>query len=300
MFDYLSYWREVNNEVANWPIACERIAREQRIEANGGSWNIDWIRFDAPRSGETWGWWATPSDQPGNGVSMLWLPGYSYGTPPPDTTCLIPGACTFCVNVHGNAPDTPYINPAGKNDYILQEIEDPLSYIYRIIALRCLIAAKITASLSEADRNRFLVAGMSQGAALAIMVAAQIDFAKLCLADMPFLADIRNTIKRSNNPTYRPLKELLRTDPEKGEYALSHLEMFDPVLHAPHLRAPVWLSAGGRDPAVSAASVEAVYESVQGVEKQYRLFPDAGHVFLPEMNKNHTEWIQHYILDSKE
>jgi cephalosporin-C deacetylase-like acetyl esterase len=300
MIDFQAYWEQIRADIAHEALEYERISRDEILQAHGLSWRIDWIRFWAGSIEETWGWWATPIEQESTGTTMLWLPGYSYGTPPPDTTCLIPGASTLCINVHGNKPDEPYVNPAGKNDYILQEIGSPESYIYRTISIRCLIAVKVALKLPETRLDRFVTGGMSQGGTLAIIAAAHSPEARLCFAAMPFLADIRNALLKSNNPSYRLIKEKLKNSPEIAEQILETLELFDPVKHAPLLTAPIWLCAGGKDPAVKPATVEAVFQAVRHDQKQYQFFPNSGHVFLPEMNQTHTQWIQHYITNEKE
>lgn len=294
MIDFESYWADLGRAVAVCDDDWDRIHRDQIVHANGGTWRIDWIRFSSVQDMLVWAWFAVPIDQSSTGVGMLWLPGYSYGTPPPDETCLIPGVCTLGVNVHGNKPDEAYVNPAGKNDYITTNIDDPSGYIYSRIAAHCLRAVDVLSKQAEADDQKLVAAGMSQGGALAVITAAQASAIRLCFADMPFLANIRKSLTSSSSPVYKAFREYACTAPDR-EKLIDTLSLFDPVRHAPKVRVPTWLSAGGRDPAVKPDSVQAVYDALGAKIRKFEFFPSAGHVFLREMNAAHSLWIKQYL-----
>lgn len=299
MIDFANYWAAVREEAEANDRDWDRRGRDQIVAANGGTWRVDWICFSSVHDALMWGWWATPADRSPNGVALLWLPGYSYGTPPPDATCLMPGACTFCINVHGRMPDEPYINPAGKNDYIVQGIDDPESYIYRIISQACLLAADVALSQPETSPDRLVVGGMSQGASLAMIVAANVRSARLCFADMPFLSDVREAARTSSSPIYKAVRNYGKQHASGMDRALDVLELFDPANHAPYVHIPTWLSVGGRDPSVKRPAVQHVYERLGADDKYLQYFPEAGHVFLPEMNQAHMRWVDERILTKK-
>lgn len=290
-----TYWRELKEELARVPDDWERIPRDQTVSVGEKTWRIDWLRFSSLGDMLIWGWLAVPANHPATRAGFLWLPGYSYGTPPPDETNLVEGVVTLGINVHGNTPDAPYVNPAGSEDYITEGIESETAYIYRKIACHCLRALDILADVSEVDSERVCVGGMSQGGALAIITAAQNRRAKLCFADMPFLCDIPLALTLSRSPAYTTLKRYLDEHPETAERAVATIALFDPIHHAPSVTVPTWMSAGGRDPASKPATVEAVYRQVAAQVKEYRYFERAGHVFLPEMAAKYTDWIGKYL-----
>jgi cephalosporin-C deacetylase len=297
MPDFDTYWRELKIELGMVPDDWERIPRDQVVIVRGKSWRVDWLRFSSVDDMLIWGWIAQPSDHPSNGVGFLWLPGYSYGTPSPDETNLVEGVVTFGINVHGNPPDAAYTNPAGKDDYAIKGIESSTTYIFRKISCHCLRALGILAEQEGVDPERLCVGGMSQGGALALIVAAQDKRAKLCFADMPFFCDIPQALKLSRSPAYAGLRKFLVQNPDKADAAMETVELFDPINHAPLITVPTWMSAGGRDPASKAPTIEAVYEKLGTKIKEYRFFESAGHVFLPEMNAKQREWISQYLLD---
>ena len=273
----------------------ELIARDELVAAHGSEWRVDWVRFSSVGETLVWGWVATPRDHEANGTGMLWLPGYSYGTPPPDATCLVPGVTTLCINVHGNEPHTSYVNPAGKNDYILNGIDNADCFVFRRIAQHALRAVEVLAEQRGVDGNRIASAGMSQGAMLAIIVAANSSIPGLCLADMPFLSNAPVTMRQSNSPVYRALRAYVDGDEEAGAVAMDTLSLFDPLSHAPNVKVPTSLTVGGRDPSVKIDGVRSVYEALGTLEKHLEFYPNAGHIFLPEMNKTHGEWIKRWL-----
>jgi cephalosporin-C deacetylase-like acetyl esterase len=300
MTDFHKYWADVCAEVDACDRDWELIERAERIAANGAEWRIDWVRYSSVGDALVWGWLATPVDRAPNGAGMLWYPGYSYGTPPPDATCLVPGVVTICINVHGNEPGTPYVNPAGKNDYIFRGIDDPSVFVLRRIAQHALRAVDVLAEQRLVEAGRIASAGMSQGAMLAIVVAANSPLPKLCLADMPFLSNVPVTMRQSNSPIYRALRDYVDGDARAGAAAMDTLALFDPLNHAPQVTVPTTLSAGGRDPSVKIDGVRSVYDSLGTLNKHLEFYPDAGHVFLPEMNKSHGEWIERGLLSKQE
>jgi len=285
--NYDAYWHGIREEVAATDKDWDRQPRADHVEAHGVRWRCEWIRFSSVGDQLIWGWYCTPEDHPSSRTGVLWLPGYSYGTSPPDHNSLIPGAVVMGINVHGNSPDAPYINPTGVNDYATDGIDDPMRYIYRRIVAHCLRALVVLATQPEVDGNRLVTSGMSQGATLALIVAAQEPDVRICFADMPFLSDIYNTLQSRSGGAYRALSEYVARNPDSD--ALETLELFDP-----NITAPVWLSAGGRDPSVKPAAVERVYARLASPYKEFQVFQGAGHEFVPEMNAARFRWLQNW------
>jgi cephalosporin-C deacetylase-like acetyl esterase len=295
------YWERVRQDhwagrargLGDWEI----LPRGERVEARGMAWSVDWLRFSSAADTLIYGWLAKPLDHEPTGVGLLWLPGYSYGTPPSDESNLVRGAVTIGINVHGNHPDAPYVNPAGKNDYMARGIEDAEAFILRRIALHCLHAMDVIGKIEGVDKQKTVVGGMSQGGGLALITAANHPAPKLCFADMPFLCDIRRAMTLSHSGAYRAVRSVMEANPSRAEAILSTLCLFDTLAHAPRVAIPTSLTSGGRDPASRAATIEPVYDALASTIKSYRHFPDAGHVFLPEMVQLYTDWIDWLLLD---
>jgi cephalosporin-C deacetylase len=291
VFGFDMFWAELRSEIAVIEKDWDRIERQEIVESRGKSWRIDWIRFSSIGDMVIHGWIATPYDHPTNNTGILWMPGYSFGTPRPDDSNLVSGSVTLAINVHGNLPDAPYVSSAGKEEYILNGIDDPYQYIYRSIVGHCLCAMDVLEQQSEVTAG-IVSAGMSQGGGLALIVAAQDRRANICCADMPFLSDIRTALTLSHSPAYRELKSYVKEHPR----ALDTVLMYDPLFHADLITVPVWISAGGKDPACRPKTVEAVYARIASHDKHYEFFPNAGHVFVPQMNAAYQRMIEQYLV----
>lgn len=285
------YWddllAEVDSVVSDW----ERIDRAQIATSRGKQWKVDWIRYSSLDDFVVQGWYSVPYDHAMSGAGFLWLPGYSYGTPPPDDSNLVAGAATLAINIHGNPPDAPYLNPAGKRDYILEGIDNPRTFIYRTIVGHCLCALDVLSEQPEAQSG-LVSAGMSQGGGLALLVASLDRRPKICCADMPFLTDVRTAIQISHSGAYRTLAKYAQENPQ----ALETILLFDSLYHADRIKVPTWISAGGKDPTCRPKTVEKVYEALASVDKHYEFFPTSGHVFMPEMNAAYEQMIKQYIV----
>jgi cephalosporin-C deacetylase-like acetyl esterase len=104
----------------------------------------------------------------------------------------------------------------------------------------------------------------------------------------------------SSGPIYRVIRKYCAYDEARTSAILSLLELFDPVNHASRIKVPIWLSAGGRDPSVKREAVERVFKAVACTDKHLEYFPEAGHVFVPEMNLQHARWIGRLTTAPKE
>lgn len=271
----------------------EVIPKGLSVKINDLSWRVDWLRYSSVGDHLIYGWIATPENHQSSKEAFVWLPGYSYGTPTPDSSNLVKHATTICINLHGNLPDHPYINPAGKDDYIGNGLESPETYVYKNMALHCLLAVDVATKLDGINPNKIVIAGMSQGGGLALITAAHHPNVKLCFADMPFLCDIRNAVFETKRAAYQSLRDAVGDSEER----LATVELFDPLFHAPLLTLPTHITAGGRDPASRVETVRPVYPQIGSQIKAFRFFPEAGHVFVKEMPGIYRKWMNHVFFD---
>ncbi len=164
---------------------------------------------------------------------FLWLPGYSWGNPPPGPESLYPGTVTLGLNIHGNLPDTPYNHPfTERREYITQGIDTPETYVYRGIVCHILRALDILAAQSEVDADKLIVGGMSQGGGLALIAAALAPQVKMCLADMPWLCDLDRALSLIDRARYARLPHLRIPD---GRVLIEDYANAHPVFAQPNL-----------------------------------------------------------------
>jgi cephalosporin-C deacetylase len=300
--DFDAFWQGVKSELSQTPLEWERIP--------DSTWTtpermVDWVRFPSLRGHWVYGWLAVPRGAtPGECNGYLWLPGYSYGNPPPRAESLYQNTVTFGLNLHGNTPDTPYVHPSVLNkEYITQGIDSPQTYIYRDIVAHCLRALEVLAQQPEVRPSNLIAGGMSQGGGLALITAALAPQARLCFADMPWLCDLERALSLIDRERYRGRKGFRIPDgrsliedyadahPERREAIFQTYRYFDPLSHAAAIRCPTQMSAGGRDPSCKPPTIYAVYNALT-CEKEMLFLPNTGHEIVPAMREAHAEWVK--------
>jgi cephalosporin-C deacetylase len=300
--DFDAFWRGVKDELARTPLEWERIP--------DATWTtpeltVDWLRFSSLGGHPIYGWLAVPRETAADGnVGYLWLPGYSYGSPPPRAESLYPGTVTLGLNLHGNTPDTPYVHPASLGrEYITQGIESPETYLYRDIVAHCVRALDVLAAQPEVDPAKRVVGGMSQGGGLALVTAALAPQVQMCFADMPWLCDLDRALSLIDRERYKRLANYRIPDgraliedyadahPERSGQIFQTYRYFDPLSHAADIHCPTQMSAGGRDPSCKPPTIFAVYNALD-CEKEMLYLPRVGHEIVPAMHEAHAKWVQ--------
>lgn len=300
--DFHAFWHGVRAELARVPLEWER------LPGAGGATDthtIDWLRFSSLGEMVVYGWLAAPKDlPPGPRRGFLWLPGYSHGNPRPGPECLYPETVTLGLNLHGHPPDAPYDHPSTHNvDYITQGIDSPQTYVYRGIVAHCLRALEVLAGQDDVDARRIIVGGMSQGGGLALIASGLSPSVRLCLADMPWLCSLDIALSLLDRAKYQRLKTTRYPDargliadyaeahPERAAQVYATYRYFDPLSHAPDIRCPTQLTAGGRDPSCKPPTIQAVFDALT-CEKDLMLLPQVGHEIVPAMHAMHLPWVQ--------
>jgi cephalosporin-C deacetylase len=300
--DFESFWQGVKDELSSVTLEWERIP--------DATWTtpeltVDWLRFPSIGGHVVYGWIAVPRDAaPTGNRGYLWLPGYSYGNPPPRAESLYPGTVTLGLNLHGNTPDTPYVHPGTLGrEYITQGIDTPETYIYRDIAAHCLRALEVLAAQPEVSADKIIVGGMSQGGGLALVTAALAPQVRMCLADMPWLCDLDRALSLIDRERYGRLANFRIPDgraliedyadahPERQGQIFQTYRYFDPLSHAADILCPTQVSAGGRDPSCKPPTIFGVYNTLR-CEKEMLYLPRTGHEIVPAMHEAHAKWVQ--------
>ena len=266
-------------------------------------WAVDWLTFPSLHGRAIYGWLAVPKvTAPTRRAGYLWLPGYSLGNPPPGPESLYPNAVTLGLNLHGNLPNTPYVHPHTQGrEYITQGIESPDTYIFRDIVCHCLRALEVLSAQPEVDEDRVIAGGMSQGGGLALVTAALASVrVRLCFADMPWLCDLDRALSLIDRARYANgrripdgralIEDYAEARPELREQIYGTYRYFDPLSHAPDIRCPTQMSAGGRDPSCRPPTIFSVYNEITA-QKEMLYLPDVGHEVVLAMHDAHERWV---------
>jgi cephalosporin-C deacetylase len=145
-------------------------------------------------------------------------------------------------------------------------------------------------SRAEIDHDRIGLAGTSQGGGIVLAVAALDPRIKVVAAHVPFLCDMRAAAQIP----HALVNDLLTRSGHDRETALATLDYFDPLQLAPDLRAPVLMSAGGKDLTCPAPTIRAVFDRLPGV-KSLIVYPDLPHTSCAAFYTLSWHWLDLYL-----
>ncbi len=200
----------------------------------------------------------------------------------------------FCLNIRGHGNSKSTVNP-GFPGFLSHFIEDKEQYIYRGAYMDCIRALDFLCSRPEVDAGRLAVEGSSQGGALSIATAALDKRVKLCAPNVPFLGDFPDYFKLANWPGSEFLQYAAR-HPELGTAGvLSTLSYFDTKNLAPWVHCPVLMCVGLRDNVCPPHTNFAPFNNMT-TERQYAVYPEAGHSVPAEHHALQIKWIKENLM----
>lgn len=288
--DFDAFWEEVVAEAAAVPLDFRRETADH--PACVPTHRLERLRFLASQNRILEGWIAAPPgarDLPG----FVWLAPYGRESVLPNVYGTREGMVSMSFNYHGEDAfhQEKYVPARG---YFAEGIESPRTWIFRRLILDVLVALRVFRAQSEVDATQIAVAGMSQGAGLAIWAGGLSSIPRCVCADMPFLGRMDRTLTQN---AYRyPLKEIvdwMEARPLGREQALLTLSYFDTTHRATRCHLPTLVSLGEKDPAVRPETARAIYEALPG-EKRLMEYP-GGHDWTPEMIEANRDWMLSYV-----
>ena len=237
------------------------------------------------------GYYAQPKKKV-NLPALLHVQGYSSVMLPFDVDQPV---AQFFLNIRGHGNSQTDLNP-GFPGFLLKGLESAKTYIYRGAYMDCVRAVDFLASRSEVDTTRIGVEGASQGGALSYATAALDKRIKLCAPDVPFLSDFRNYFQIAPWPA-QEFKLHALTHFKKMESVYSVLDYFDIRHLTPSVFCPVLMGVGLYDETCPPAINFAAYNNLSSTDKEYRLYPTAGHSLPPSHYEIKRNWIfKHFGL----
>jgi cephalosporin-C deacetylase len=233
------------------------------------------------------GWYEVPKT-PGPHPALLRVPGYTSNMQPAGN---LQDMIVLSLNIrgHGNSQDDV---PGGKPDFLLRGIDDPKSYFYRGAYMDCIRGLDFLASRSEVDTKRLGVTGGSQGGMLSLTTAALDPRIMLCAPDIPYVIDSFRAFDITEWPG-SVFRDWLVQDPAAHTQAQARevLRFFDPKNLAGWIRCPVFMGVGLQDTVCPAPTNFAAYNRITA-EKQYRVYPFAGHGLPGKHYIEQLAWIR--------
>lgn len=171
-------------------------------------------------------------------------------------------------------------------DKLAASVDQPEGAYYQGAYADVIRAIDFVASRDDLDAQRIAFVGTSQGGGIALAVAALDPRVKAVVAHVPFLCDVRQAARTDGSL----VKELLDKAGRNDEAALRTLEHFDPLCLAPRLRAPVLMSAGGKDDVCPIATIRSVHDRLPG-GKTLKVYPELKHTSCVDFYNLTWSWL---------
>ncbi|OLB65721.1 MAG: acetylxylan esterase [Actinobacteria bacterium 13_2_20CM_2_72_6] len=172
----------------------------------------------------------------------------------------------------GDTPDTDGAAPAHPG-YLTRGILDPETYYYRRVFTDAARAVEAVRSHPAVDPGRVVVAGRSQGGAIAIAVSGLVDDLRGVLPDVPFLCDVRRAVSIVDTMPYFELVTYLKVHRDHVERAFRTLSYFDGTVLGRRATAPALFSVGLMDQICPPSTVFAAYHHYAGPDKDIAVYP---------------------------
>ncbi|MEU7256822.1 acetylxylan esterase [Streptomyces rimosus] len=277
-----AFWRRTLDEAA----AFDLDARFTETDAGLSQLHTCDVEFSGFGGHRVKGWYLMPRAAGGPLPCVVQYLGYGGGRMHPHDWLLWPAAgyATLVMDTRGqsgpNRPgDTPdpvaAANP-GVPGKLTQGLLDPDGYYYRRVytdGVRAVAAARGHAAV---DATRIVVAGGSQGGAIALAVAGLVPGLAGALIDVPFLTHIRRAVEITDEGPYGELTRYLAGARTEVDAALHTLDHFDGLNFAVRASASALFGTALRDPVTPASTGFAAYHHYAG-PKELRTWRFNGH-----------------------
>ena len=233
------------------------------------------------------GWYTVPKS-PGPHPAILSVPGY--------TSTMWPyvrrtNVATFALNPRGHGNSKDDVDPKGEELMFLGfDPQHPEKYIYAGIYMDCLRAVDFLVSRPEIDASRIGVEGGSQGGGLSFATAALDDRICFSAPDIPWLGDWVGYLQ-AEYWGWNNYPKLFEKYPDLTFAGVNRfLSYFDTMNMAEWIDCPVLMSVGLQDNVCPPRTSFAPFNAVRS-EKEYRVYPFAGHGTWAQHWKLKNEWM---------
>ena len=281
--DFDAFWAATLEEARGHPVdlALEPYAaRLPLLDVADASFN----GFDGQRIK---GWFLMPRVRSERLPVVVQYVGYGGGRGLPHDSLLFPAAgyATLVMDTRGQGSawspgDTPDNAPDGGGPqypgFLTRGIGDPSTYYYRRVFTDAVRAVEAARSHPAVDPARTIVAGGSQGGAMAQAVAGLVPDLAAALIDVPFLSDIERAIRITDEEPYTELAHYLAIHRDKVDRALRTISYVEGMHFAARASAPALYSVGLTDVITPPSTVFAAYNHYAG-PKEIRVWPYSGH-----------------------
>ena len=232
------------------------------------------------------GWLEVPK-KPGKYPAVLRVPGYTSAMKPVnkyDDMIIF----SFNVRSHGNSDEVA----GAPLELWVRGLEDKNDYYYRGTYMDCIRAMDFLSSHEKVDIERIGVWGGSQGGGLTFMIASLDDRVNVCVADVPWLCDMKNYFKATH---WDEVDDWLAEDSSRTWVSmLRTMSYFDTMNMTDKITCPVLMRIGLQDKVCPPATSFASFNKIKG-QKEYRVYHDKGHDLGPENWEYGFVWLRNHF-----
>lgn len=175
----------------------------------------------------------------------------------------------------GDTPDPSGSGPAHPG-YLTRGLEAPQHHYFTRVFTDAVLAVDAVADLPQADPERVVVCGESQGGGIAIAVAALHERVLGAMPDVPFLCDMRRGAEICDANPYAELRKYLSVHRTSSDQAFATLAYVDAAVLASRAEVPALFSVALMDPVCPPSTVYAAYQAWMG-PKRIVEYPWNGH-----------------------
>jgi cephalosporin-C deacetylase len=277
--DLADFWRRTFVEAAEFPID----ARFTPVDAALPNVDVHDVRFAGWGGAPIAAWLLVPRGAGTPVPCVVHYQGYGIGRgfPHDHTVWAAAGWAALVVDTRGVSGrfgwpgDTPDPSSGGSvrvPGFLTDGIDDPEHYYYRRVYTDAVRALAAAAAAPGVDATRLVVAGGSQGGAIAQAVGALHGLTDgptpiAALIDVPFMTHIRRAVDVTDALPYYELVEYLATRRVDEQRVFDTLGYFDGLHLAPLGTVPALYSVALRDPICPPSTVFAAYHAWAGPKR---------------------------------
>jgi cephalosporin-C deacetylase len=277
--DLVGFWRRTFAEAADVPLA----ATFTPVDAALPNVTVHDVRFAGWGGAPIAAWLLVPAGGPDRVPCVVQYLGYGMGRGLPHDHTMWPaaGCATLVVDtrgmsgrfgVPGDTPDPEAGSSPHVPGFLTEGVDDPDGYYYRRVFTDAVRALAVAARAPGVAGDRLVVAGASQGGAIAQAVGALHGIAGgpaplAALVDVPFLTHVRRAIDVTDSDPYYELVRYLSTRRHDVDRVFHTLGYFDGLHLAPLGTVPALYSVALRDPICPPSTVFAAYHAWAGPKR---------------------------------
>ncbi|MEQ7847548.1 acetylxylan esterase [Nocardioides kribbensis] len=164
----------------------------------------------------------------------------------------------------GDTPDPHGHGPSYLGGFMTRGLEDPARHYYRRLLTDAVLAVDAGVALPGVDRDRVVVAGVSQGGGIALAVSGLHDGLAGVLADVPFLCDMPRGVAIASAGPYLEVAAFLASHRDAADRAFATLAHFDAAVLGRRATAPALMSVALMDTVCPPSTVHAARNTYGG------------------------------------